>query len=129
LLYGERALRAGAEGYVMKHASIEQVMTAIRQVLLGKIYLSEEMSNRLLRKVTRGHSTTPGSDLDQLSDRELEVFQSIGEGRSTRQIATALRVSSSTVATHRAHIINKLKLESSRDVMRRAVEWVQSLGS
>ena len=124
-LYAERALRAGAKGYVMKHEPTEQVMSAIRLVLRGGIYLSERMHGRLLHKVAHGESFGPASELDQLSDRELEIFQLIGRGCTTAQIAAALHVSVSTVETHRAHIKEKLKLENATELVRRAVEWVQ----
>ena len=123
LLYAERALRAGARGYVMKHEPTEQVMTAIRQVLLGEVYLSERMRNRVLEKVTKGVSAAIASNVDQLSDRELEVFELIGEGRSTGQISASLHLSVSTVETYRAHIKEKLGLSSATELMRCAVEW------
>jgi DNA-binding NarL/FixJ family response regulator len=125
-LYAERSLRAGAKGYVAKHAPTEQVMAAIHKVLRGNIYLSEEMSNRMLGTATNGGGTPPASEVERLSDRELEVFGLIGRGRSTAQISSSLHVSGSTVATHRAHIMEKLKLENSRELIRRAVAWVLS---
>jgi DNA-binding NarL/FixJ family response regulator len=125
LLYAERSLRAGAKGYVMKHEPTERVMAAIRLVLSGGVYLSEQMHNRLLDRVTRGHAIPQGSEVDQLSDRELEVFKLIGEGFTTAQIAASLHVSISTVETHRTHIKEKLKLENATELMRRAVEWVE----
>jgi DNA-binding NarL/FixJ family response regulator len=129
LLYAERSLRAGAKGYVMKHEPTEQVMEAIRLVLRGGVYLSEQMHGRLLHKVARGPTVPRVSDVDQLSDRELEVFELIGEGCKTSQIAANLHLSVSTVETHRAHIKEKLKLENATELMRRAVEWVESAAS
>jgi DNA-binding NarL/FixJ family response regulator len=129
LLYAERSLRAGAKGYVMKHAPTERVMAAIRQVLRGGVYLSEQMQNRLFQKVVRGIAVPQASEIDRLSDRELEVFELIGEGCSTAQIAASLHLSVSTVETHRAHIKEKLKLESGTELVRRAVEWVESATS
>jgi DNA-binding NarL/FixJ family response regulator len=128
-LYAERALRAGAKGYVMKQEPTEKVMAAIRQVLHGRIYLSEAMNERLLRKMTQpGHP--PGtSEIERLSDRELEVYRLIGQGRSTRQIAHELHLSISTIETHRTHIKDKLHLSSAAELVRRAVEWVHSQAS
>ena len=125
-LYAERSLRAGAKGYVMKHEPTHHVMSAIRLVLSGGIYLSERMQGRVLHKVADGPAAGPASDVEQLSDRELEIFQLIGRGRTTAQIAAGLHVSVSTVETHRAHIKEKLKLANATELVRRAVEWVQS---
>lgn len=125
-LYAERALRAGAKGYVMKHAPTEEVMKAIRRVLRGGVYLSERMQTRLVGMVAGGRPAVSASDVERLSDRELEVFTLIGQGRSTTQIGAALHVSGSTVATHRVHIKEKLELENTRELVRRAVAWVQS---
>lgn len=128
-LYAERALRAGARGYVMKHEATEHVMTAIRQVLSGRVYLSELMHNRLLYKVVGGVSAALASDLGQLSDRELEVFQLIGEGRSTRQIGDSLHLSVSTVETYRAHLKQELGLANATELVQRAVQWVHTRDS
>jgi len=129
LLYAERSLRAGAKGYVMKHEPTEQVMAAIRLVLRGGVYLSEQMHSRLLAKVAHGPVVSPVSEVDQLSDRELEVFELIGEGCTTAQIAASLHLSVSTVETHRAHIKEKLRLDNATELVRRAVEWVESAAS
>jgi DNA-binding NarL/FixJ family response regulator len=129
LLYAERSLRAGAKGYVMKHEPTERVMAAIRLVLRGGVYLSEQMHSRLLRKMARGPTVPQVSEMDQLSDRELEVFELIGGGCTTAQIAASLHLGVSTVETYRAHIKEKLKLENATELMRRAVEWVESAGS
>ena len=125
-LYAERSLRAGARGYVMKHEPTEQVMGAIRLVLRGGIYLSERMHGRVLHKVAAGAGPGSLSDVEQLSDRELEIFQLIGRGSTTAQIAAGLHVSVSTVETHRAHIKEKLRLANATELVRRAVEWVQN---
>src|SRR3974390_2379768 len=100
VLYAERSLRAGAKGYVMKHEPTERVMAAIRQVLRGGVYLSDQMQNRLFQKVVRGIAVPQASEVDQLSDRELEVFELVGEGYTTSQIAASLHLSVSTVETH-----------------------------
>jgi DNA-binding NarL/FixJ family response regulator len=124
LLYAERALRAGARGYVMKHAPTSEVMGAIRQVLGGELYLSEAMRTKLVHKQLGGPSGARGTDLDTLSDRELEVFEFIGHGHTTRRIAAKMHLSVSTVETHRAHLKHKLKLNNAVELVRRAVEWV-----
>jgi DNA-binding NarL/FixJ family response regulator len=123
-LYAERALRAGARGYVMKQAPTSEVMKAIRLVLSGELYLSDAMSSRLVREHLNGTKRQRVTEVDDLSDRELEIFELIGHGRTTRQIAAKLRLSVSTVETHRAHIKEKLTLPSGLELVRRAVEWV-----
>lgn len=122
-LYAERALRAGAAGYINKAASREQVTGAIRQVLRGKIYLSDSVSNRLLQRVVdRGDDVTQ-SPVEKLSDRELAVFDMIGQGLSTRQIAERLHLSVKTIETYREHIKSKLNLAKSSELIRHAVRW------
>ena len=125
LLYAERALRAGAKGYIMKQEPTEQVMAAIRLVLRGGVYLSERMHDRILHLVARGAAVPEASEVDELSDRELEVFELIGRGRTTAWIAKSLHLSVSTVETHRAHIKEKLKLENATELVRCAADWVQ----
>lgn len=124
-LYAERALRAGARGYIMKAAPAEKVVEAIRRVLGGALYLSEAIGCRLLDTFLNGR-TSKGSDsvVEQLSDRELEIFRALGEGRSTREIALTLFLSVKTVETHRSHIKEKLKIQSAPELIRAAVEWV-----
>lgn len=124
-IYAERALRAGARGYVMKAAPSEKVIDAIRRVLGGGIYLSEAIGGRLLDTFLNGRSTNVGSStVEQLSDREIEVFRAVGEGRGTREIARTLFLSVKTVETHRAHIKEKLQLKTAPELVRAAVEWV-----
>jgi DNA-binding NarL/FixJ family response regulator len=125
-LYAERALRAGARGYVMKQAPTSDLMKAIRAVLGGELYLTEAMRNRLVHKQLSGASRPRGTEVEQLSDRELEIFELIGQGQTTRRIAAKLHLSVSTVETHRAHIKEKLKLGNAVELVRRAVEWVGS---
>jgi len=125
-IYSERAFRAGAKGYVMKQEPVEVLLGAIRQVLAGEVYLSEAMRNRLFQISMTGASKNGTSDIDQLSDRELEVFRLIGEGLGTRDIANNLRLSISTVETHRTHIKEKLGAKRSPDLVRQAVEWVHT---
>lgn len=124
-IYAERALRAGAKGYVMKQASPEMLLEAISQVLKGKIFLSEQMSDRLLGKlVGAGPSAAPTtSPIDKLSDRELEVLQLMGKGLSTSQIADKLCLSVKTIETYREHLKQKLNLASGQELLRYAIEW------
>ena len=126
-LYAERALRAGARGYIMKAAPPEKVIEAVRRVLAGSLYLSEAIGARLLDTFLNGRTPTGStSAVDQLSDRELEIFRAIGEGRSTREIAMSLILSIKTVETHRSHIKEKLKIQSAPELIRAAVEWVNA---
>ena len=125
LLYAERALRVGAQGYIMKNQTSEKIMSAIRRVLQGQIYLSEAMTDRLLSQQVRG-ATNGGSSVDFLSNRELEVFQSIGQGQSTQKIAEKLHLSIKTVETYRAHIKTKLNLPDNTTLIKHAVEWTDS---
>lgn len=122
-LYAERALRAGARGYLMKQAPPDQVVTAIRQVLRGELYLSPSANHRLLNTFVSGRPGGKGS-VEQLSDRELEIFEQLGKGRGTSQIAHDLRVSIKTIEAHRAHIKTKLGLSTAPELVRAAVEWV-----
>ncbi|MDY7028902.1 MAG: response regulator transcription factor [Spirochaetota bacterium] len=121
-VYAERALRAGAKGYIMKSEATENVMTAIRQVLKGSIYLSSDMQERILQQYA-DKGAEERSMVDILSDREFEVFQLIGEGLDTRSIAGRLTLSVKTIETYKAHIKNKLNLQSSTELIQRAVEW------
>jgi DNA-binding NarL/FixJ family response regulator len=127
-LYAERALRAGARGYVMKQAPTSEVMGAIRTVLGGDLYLSEGMRTRLVHEHLHGSPAVGGTDVANLSDRELEIFELVGHGHTTRRVAAKLRLSVSTVETHRAHIKAKLKLNNAVELVRRAVEWVNRHG-
>jgi len=129
-LYAERALRAGAQGYVMKQEASEQVMAAIRQVLDGGIYVSPAFSDKMMNRLFAGPNgvTVLASPVQRLSDGELEVFGLVGEGRSTRQIADALHLSVKTIESHREHIKEKLNLKTSLELVRFAVEWVSHQG-
>jgi len=120
-VYAERALRAGAHGYIMKEEATGQVLTALRKVLSGDVYVSDRMVGHLLRRMVGGGGH--GAGLESLSDRELEVFQWIGRGLNVPDIAERLSVSPKTVETYRAHIKDKLNLASSAEVMRLAVRW------
>lgn len=124
-LYAERALRAGAKGYLMKLEAVEVLVSAIKQILNGGIYLSEKIGTKLIMKLTSGHSSKSDNPLDLLSDRELEVFELTGKGISTKEIGKKLHISVKTVESHRANIKQKLGLESANDLMRHAVKWVE----
>lgn len=122
-LYALRALKAGAQGYVMKQEALENVINAIREVLAGRPYLSHDMSAKLITNFASG--TAEASPTDALSDRELEILELIGKGRDVREIARALHISAKTVETHRAHIKEKLNLKNARQVARFAVQWLE----
>lgn len=123
-LYAERALRAGSLGYVMKEVAIENVITAIRRVLAGEIFLSDKMKARLLNQYVSGRGKKAGSPIETLTDRELEVFRLIGEGRGTRQIAGDLHLSVRTVEAYREYIKDKLNLKNSTELVQHAFQWV-----
>lgn len=122
-LYALRALRAGAQGYVMKQEALENVIGAIREVLAGRPYLSDQMSARLITNFASGTSG-PSKPTDKLSDRELEILELIGKGSDVHEIAKALHISRKTVETHRAHIKEKLNLKNAREVSRFATQWI-----
>jgi DNA-binding NarL/FixJ family response regulator len=122
-LYAERALRAGAMGYVMKQEPGKIVKAAISKVLAGEIHLSERMSTAVLSKLMGGKSSEPVSALQTLSDRELEVFRMLGHGKGTRHIAEELNVTVPTVNSFRARIKEKLHLKSATEVMLHAIQW------
>jgi DNA-binding NarL/FixJ family response regulator len=125
-LYAERALRAGARGYIMKSETAKKVITVIRQVLAGKIYMSESLAAVFAEKFVDGRLPTGGSLIEQLSDRELEVFQLLGKGYETRQVAEMMKVSMKTVQAHCAHIKEKLKLTNAAELLREAVRWQEN---
>ena len=119
--YAERALRAGANGYIMKQEATDKVLTAIRHILRGEVYLSDRLTNRMLQQFVRG-SISPRDPLAKLSDRELEVYRLIGAGHATRQIADELHVSTKTVESYQAHIKEKLSLRNARELVQHAIE-------
>ena len=123
-LYAERALRAGANGYIMKEAVDNNIVTAVRRILGGDIYVSETVRQRILQGLSSTRTDLHASPVDGLSDRELEVFRLIGSGRGTRQIAEQLHLSVKTVETYRAHIKEKLNLSNASELVRAAVQWV-----
>ena len=125
-IYAERALRARANGYIMKQEATEKVLVAVRRILDGEIYLSSRMSNKLLQQYLTGQTAETDSRMAALSDRELEVFRLIGEGLGTRQIADALHLSMKTVESYQAHLKEKLSLRTGRELMQHAIQWTLS---
>lgn len=128
-VFAERALRAGARGYIMKEAGGENLLTAIRQVLRGEVYVSPRMSARILEGLSGARPRGSKSPIEKLTDREFEVFQLIGQGKSTRDIAEQLHLSPKTVDVHRANIKEKLELTDGTALIRHAVRWVETQGS
>jgi DNA-binding NarL/FixJ family response regulator len=124
-LYAERALRAGARGYITKQEGGEKLMQAIRQVLAGKVYVSDNITTQIVEAFsTRGRGNS-GAALGPLSDREFEVYDLIGRGKSTKEIAHQLHLSEKTVAVHRARIKTKLGLKSAVELSHHAIRWVE----
>ena len=121
-LYAERTLKAGARGYIMKSEATENILTAIKKIINGEVYLSDGMKDKLINRVA-GTDREGSSPMDILSDREFEVFQFIGDGRTTKEIAEILNLSVKTVETYKSHIKSKLEIKDSTDLIRRAVEW------
>jgi len=124
--FAERALRAGAMGYISKGTAVEHLVAAIRKVLAGSIYLSQPMTDRLLRSITQSDMERGRATLDSLSDRELEVFELLGRGMTTRDAAEHLHLSVKTVETYRENLKAKLNLEHSNELICRAAQWVAS---
>lgn len=124
-IFAERALRAGARGYVMKREALEHFVDAVRTVLRGEIFISPKMSARMIYDHIHGTGATQ-MPIERLSDRELEVLQLIGEGRDMHEIARHLKISLKTVETHRAHIKDKLCLKNARQVARFGQDWVRA---
>lgn len=122
-LYADRVLRAGARGYITKHEGGDKLMVAIRHVLSGKIYVSESMSAHILEIFSGGQPGTDRSSIQNLSDREFEVFQALGEGLSSYQIAKKLHLSAKTVDAHRANIKTKLKINTTAELISFSARW------
>jgi DNA-binding NarL/FixJ family response regulator len=129
VVYAERALRAGARGYIMKEAGGENLLAAIRQVLRGEVYVSPRMSARILEGMSGAKPRGSSSPIEKLTDREFEIFQLIGQGKSTRDIAEQLHLSPKTVDVHRSHIKEKLELKDATALVRHAVRWVETQGT
>ncbi len=125
-LYAERVLRAGGRGYIMKQEGGKKLMEAIRQVLDGQIYVSEKMSARILEIFSGRREDAECSPVGKLTDREFEVFQLIGQGKSTKDIAAGLHLSAKTVEVHRINIKQKLNLKSAPELIRYAVRWIET---
>jgi DNA-binding NarL/FixJ family response regulator len=123
LIYAERALRAGARGYVMKQEGGKVLLQAIRQVLSGQVYVAQQISATILDRVSQGPAKVARSPVENLTEREFEVFHLIGRGLTTRQIANQLNVSVKTVEVHRLHIKEKLHLEAGAALMHYAISW------
>jgi DNA-binding NarL/FixJ family response regulator len=126
-IYAERAMRAGANGYIMKQEATEKVLVAIRRILQGEVYLSDRLTSTMLQQFVRGTAPVKSSPLLALTDRELEVFRLIGEGHGTRQIADELHLSVKTIESYQAHIKEKLALRNARELVQHAIEWTVSL--
>lgn len=128
-LYAERALRAGAKGYITKNEASTEVVKAIRCVMQGEVYASRQMTARLLERMTHRRAGSDITGMETLADRELEVFQMLGRGKSTREIAQTLSLGESTVETYRARIKEKLQLRSAAELYLRAGQWVREHGA
>ena len=125
LIYAERCLRAGARGYITKQQASRHVMLAIRKVLSGEIYLSEAVTAQMIGRSMRNAMPRPGeSSISTLADRELQVFELIGRGHSTKQIAELLSLDVKTIETYRGRIKDKLGLKDSSDLLQQAIAWV-----
>ena len=125
-LYAVRALRAGADGYVMKHEAMANVIQAIHEILNGRPYLSPAMAAQVITKFAHRQAEGENDAVERLSDRELEILELIGKGDDVHQIAKLLHLSPKTVETHRAHIKEKLQLKNAREVARFAVQWIDA---
>src|SRR5271154_5616926 len=128
-IYAERAIRAGANGYIMKQEATEKVLVAIRRILRGEVHLSDRLTSSMLQQYVRGTISSKSSPFLSLSDRELEIFRLIGEGRGTRQIADELHLSVKTIESHQAHIKEKLALRNARELVQHAIEWTVNLST
>lgn len=126
--YAVRSLRAGANGYVTKEEALASVLVAVREVINGRTYLSPGMASEVISNVVLSKTRPGGTLTDQLTDRELEILERIGQGEEVKAIADALHLSPKTVETHRAHIKEKLNLKNAREVARFAVQWSTARG-
>ncbi|MFO7974584.1 MAG: response regulator transcription factor [Candidatus Hydrogenedentota bacterium] len=124
MLFAERCLRAGASGYIQKEEATEKLIEAIHQVIQGKIYSSESVSEQVMNQLASAHAEGPASPIDTLSNRELQVFELIGQGYSTREVAEQLHLSRKTIETYREKIKEKLNIDTGSQLVQRAVQWV-----
>ena len=127
-LYADRVLRAGAMGYVNKQAASASIIEAIHRILDGKVYVSSEMSDVLLHRIVRGQDGVRSSPVEELSDRELETFQHIGHGMTTKEVAQRMKLSPKTIETYRARVKEKLNIETMAELTRFAAQWVLEHG-
>ena len=125
-LYAERALRAGARGYIMKQEAVDKVLVAIRKVLNGEIFVSDRITTKMVETLISGDAKGVSTPLDLLSNRELTVFRLIGQGFKTSQIAEKLHLSVKTIESYRSHIKEKLRLSTGNDLMKYAIQWAQN---
>jgi DNA-binding NarL/FixJ family response regulator len=125
-VYAERALRAGAQGFLSKQELDKTVLVGIRRLLGGEMYIGDTFAARLARRLAGGHAGETESPLAALSDRELQVFRLLGQGRSTREIAQILHLSIKTIESYREHLKQKLAIESAPELVRRAIRWVET---
>lgn len=126
LEYAEKALRAGARGYVMKENADEVIVDALRKVLAGELYASPDVAAKLLRQVVTPHEARGAEGVDSLTDREKEIFRCLGQGLTTKKIAEQFGLSARTVEVHRASIKRKLACEDTAQLLREAVRWVEA---
>jgi DNA-binding NarL/FixJ family response regulator len=129
MLHAERVIRAGARGYITKQEATRKIMVAIRTVLDGDVYLSEKMAAQIAATAVGSSRTKASLPMDKLSDRELCVFEMIGQGHGTRQIADELHLDMRTIETYRARIKEKLNLKDANDLLQHAIHWMQTEGS
>jgi DNA-binding NarL/FixJ family response regulator len=125
-LYAQRVLKCGAKGYIMKDAPHDDLISAVRRVAAGKVWLSTKMSEEILEAFSGGTPRRQVDGVHKLSDREFEVFQLLGEGKNTNQIADCLHISTKTVDVHKSNIRQKLELEDSSAVLRHAIRWAET---
>lgn len=123
--YAERVLRAGAMGYVTKGEASEKVIEGIRRILRGEVYVSDKVAAKMIGKFVKGAPGSKDFSMDALSDRELEVFELLGQGLATRQIAQRLHLSVKTIDTHRENIKRKLNIANASELLQRAIQWVR----
>jgi DNA-binding NarL/FixJ family response regulator len=124
-IYAERSLRAGARGYVAKEEGPAKVIEGVRKVLAGQVFVSAQIAAKVMQKFAGGAGTSEEPSVSSLTDRELQIFQLIGQGLPTREIAQQLHISPKTVDSHREHIKRKLQLDTANDLARHAIQWVQ----
>jgi DNA-binding NarL/FixJ family response regulator len=127
--HAEKALRAGAQGYIMKENADEVLVDALRTVLDGKLYLSDSVNEKILRGILEGNETDDADPIDSLTDREKEIFECMGKGLTTKDMAERFGLSPRTVEVHRARIKKKLACDSAAQLLRKAVQWVESRNS